>query len=148
MPIPPLTDDGLLPPGVHDCTLEEVQEVFGRFQRSDRRLRLTSQLGDYADLTRRAGIGSHLYLDGSFVTAKEEPGDVDLLLVLRDDVNLDGPLPPIQYNARSRKFVRKHYEFDVFFGFEGDESTEMALQLFRQVKHRPGAEKGVLRVRL
>jgi len=37
MPIPDLNEDGLLPEGIHEASLEEVRERFGRFQRTDRR---------------------------------------------------------------------------------------------------------------
>ena len=29
MPIPDLSPDGYLPPGIHACTLEEIRERFG-----------------------------------------------------------------------------------------------------------------------
>jgi hypothetical protein len=32
MPLPPLSANGLLPPGVHEATLVEVREEFGMFQ--------------------------------------------------------------------------------------------------------------------
>jgi len=31
--IPPL-DDGVLPEGIHDCTFDEIDRMFGRFQTS------------------------------------------------------------------------------------------------------------------
>lgn len=38
----PLTLDerGLLPPGIHDATVKEVDDVFGLTAKSDRRMRL------------------------------------------------------------------------------------------------------------
>jgi hypothetical protein len=44
MPIPDLDQGGFLPPGVHDCSLEEIGERFARFQVSDRRMRLFDKL--------------------------------------------------------------------------------------------------------
>jgi hypothetical protein len=32
MPIPPLDEDGLLPEGIHECSLEEIRARFGSFQ--------------------------------------------------------------------------------------------------------------------
>jgi hypothetical protein len=40
MPIPDFTPDGFLPPGVHDCTLDELRVRFGVFRSNDRRPRL------------------------------------------------------------------------------------------------------------
>jgi len=148
MPIPPLDQTGVLPPGIHDCTLDDLSRVFGRFSFSDRRIRLTGRLKDYVTELSATGIAKCIYVDGSYVTSKDEPGDIDLLLILRDDVNLDQEVPPFEYNIRSKKFVKKHFGFDFFFGFENDPSAESMLALFCRVKGVPGAEKGILRVAL
>lgn len=148
MPIPQLLSDGLLPEGVHECTIEEVIERFGRFQESDRRPMLARELAAYFTELRSAGIGKYLIVDGSFVTGKPRPDDVDLLLVLRDDVDLNAPVPPFRYNARSKRYVRKHFHFDFFFGYDGDPTSTEYLALFRDVKYQPGLVKGYLKVAL
>ena len=45
--IPNLTADKLLPPGVHELTLDEIEQLFGRFQLSDRRPRLMRKLREF-----------------------------------------------------------------------------------------------------
>ena len=37
----------LLPTGVHDATLDEVDQCFARFQKSDRRIRLFERLRSF-----------------------------------------------------------------------------------------------------
>lgn len=148
MPIPQLDSNGLLPPGVHDCTLDEIGNTFGRFARSDRRIHLTRRLKEYLADVSAAGIGKWLYVDGSYVTDKDEPGDIDLLLILKDDVRLDQEVPPFEYNVRTKKFIKRHFGFDFFFGFENDPSAQSILALFCRVKGVPEAEKGILRVAL
>ncbi len=82
MTIPSLTDSGWLPPGEHDCTVEELQD---RFVPSDATRRqqifdaLVTFLGDEVALQ----FVDHLYIDGSFVSAKAVPGDADILVGLR-----------------------------------------------------------------
>jgi len=44
MPIPELDARGLLPEGIHPCSMSEIAQRFGRFQRSDRRCRLFERL--------------------------------------------------------------------------------------------------------
>ncbi len=146
MPIPPLLDAGLLPDGIHECTVDEIIDRFGVFQESDQRPRLARELLAYVEEIRAAGVGKYLVVDGSFVTGKAHPEDVDLLLVLRDDVDLARPVPPFQYNPRSKRYVRKNYSFDFFAGFEDDASSEQMLALFRDVKYLPGEVKGYLKV--
>jgi len=71
--IPGWTDDGLLPHGVHPATWEEVEERFGW---NARRLSLMLGLRDALRALAIAGCPA-LWLDGSFVTDKELPGDYD-----------------------------------------------------------------------
>ena len=85
MPIPSLTAIGLLPAGTHDCTIDEIKNTFGVFRSSDRRILMTQKLEEYLGLLKTADVGELLYVDGSYVTGKEEPGDIDLLLILKSD---------------------------------------------------------------
>ena len=146
MAIPEFSADGLLPDGIVECTPEEVFERFGRFQSSDRRPRLTGQLQEYIQELRAAEVAKYLVIDGSYVTREPAPNDIDLLLVLRDTVDLTETVPPFRYNARSKRFLRKKYNFDIFVGFESDESSTEILEFFRGVKYRPGVSKGLLKV--
>jgi hypothetical protein len=146
MAIPDFDSDGFLPLGLHECTLEEVMERFGRFQESDRRPSLARELAEYVAEVRSAGIGKYLVVDGSFATTKARPGDIDLLLVLRDDVSLSGTVPPFQYNVRSKSYIRNRYNFDFFFGWDGDLTSIEIVSLFARVKERPELSKGSLKV--
>lgn len=42
-------------------------------------------------------------MDGSFVTAKSEPNDIDLVLVLAADHDFSADLPPVHYNLLDQK---------------------------------------------
>ena len=73
MTIPPFSDSGNLPEGVHDATWDEIIDRFGT---NERRRELLEGLRQALDSLRAAGC-LRAYLDGSFVTTKEEPGDFD-----------------------------------------------------------------------
>jgi hypothetical protein len=77
--IPDLTADGLLPPGIQDATLDEIRDRFGRHNAARRRL--MKGLAALAAKARAAGA-LELYVNGSFVTGKKEPGDWDGLLIV------------------------------------------------------------------
>lgn len=66
-------ETGYLPPGVH-CA--GWSELFLRFGYTPWRRQLLAGLSEVARLLRDAGC-RRLYLDGSFVTAKQQPGDYD-----------------------------------------------------------------------
>lgn len=148
LPIPEFGPDGVLPAGIHECTIDEIKERLGSFRGSDRRPRLFRGLSSYVEDVRAAGVADSLIVNGSFVTDTESPNDIDVLLLLRSDVAPGADLPPFQYNARSRRYVRKSYDLDFLVGFPDHASSTAAIEFFTRVKGRPGLEKGVLRVRL
>lgn len=146
MPIPDFNNNGLLPVGIFECTMKELQIRFGRFQSSDLRVKLFELLENYVNELKFANNGKFLIIDGSFTTNKENPSDIDLLLVFKDDVNFEKPVPPCVYNVRSKKYLRKKYPFDIFFGFEEDDSTKKIIDLFLKVKGKPDLRKGFLKI--
>lgn len=80
--IPPFRADGYLPEGLH---LASEAEVLFRFGSSTRRRRqLALRLRRWLELAREVG-GRRLLIDGSFVTAKEEPNDIDAVILLPPD---------------------------------------------------------------
>ena len=130
----PELNDGVLPPGIHPCTLEECKNTFGKFSRSDRRLRLTEALARYLKEVASTGIAVGVLVDGSYVTAKAEPNDLDLILVLRSDFDPAVALRPMEYNVQSRRTVKKLYGFDVLPAIQGSQTYEEYVQLFSRVR--------------
>lgn len=123
----PELQDGVLPSGLHLCTLEEVKMVFGQFRRSDRRPQLTERLARFIQDARNSGAVSAIVIDGSYVTAKEEPGDIDLIVALRPELDLTTEMRPLEYNIQSKAMVRKLYGFDVFPAVDGSEAYQRFL---------------------
>jgi hypothetical protein len=76
--IPALNENGYLPPGVHPASIDEVIHRFGAG--SNVREAQAESLQWLMPLCRRAGI-SKLLIDGSFVTDRLEPNDVDCVLL-------------------------------------------------------------------
>ena len=79
--------------------IEEITERFGKFQRTDQRPRLNAGLIKYIEELKDADIGKYLIVNGSYVTGKDTPSDVDVLLVLKDEIDLNGDLPPFRKNT-------------------------------------------------
>src|SRR5438045_880262 len=97
--IPELNRNGFLPPGMHDCSVGEIRERFVRFGSIGSRVRLFKMLEDYIREASSVGFLAAVIVNGSFVTAKEEPGDIDLVLVLREEVDLTRTFRPFEYNV-------------------------------------------------
>lgn len=146
--------DGVLPFGIHACTFEEMRAKFGRFSRTDRRIRLAESLQKYIDEARKSGIAKAVVVDGSYITRKPEPGDIDLILVLRADFNLAKELRPFEYNLQSRRMVRRLYGFDVRAAVDGSETYSFYISEFSKVRlddpeqSDNQTQKGLLRIEL
>jgi hypothetical protein len=85
--LPHLNERGELPPGIHQCSWDELSERFGRG--SESRLRGLQTLRHLRELASRTGKLSRLLVFGSFVTAKASPQDVDVVLVMEQDFRLE-----------------------------------------------------------
>lgn len=80
MSIPALDDHGLLPAGVHDCSVEEVQASFGW---NEHRRALIRGFSRFLSNEIFGVFDYPVYADGSFVTDKKRPDDIDVVLELR-----------------------------------------------------------------
>lgn len=110
--IPQLTDFGYLPEGIHDCSLPELEKRFGLFQVSDQRLRLFERLVLLIQETTSTDLVLEIIVNGSFVTAKDIPNDIDLIIALKPEV-LFSDLPFSVANKLDVSRLKKKYRFDI-----------------------------------
>ncbi len=141
MPIPDLDTDGFLPPGVHDCTLDEMGARFGVFQGSDRRCRLFERLKSFVAEARSTGFVVAIVVNGSFVTSRPDPNDIDLILVLPDEAVLHDELRPFEYNVVSKRMPRRRFGFDVFLAVEGKPEFFNRVAFFQMIRDEPARQK-------
>ena len=81
MPIPAFDRFGLLPGGIHACTIKEVEVNLAW---NDERRRLTALLREFiaVELTPRFTMAPPVLLDGSYVSKKASPSNINLVLEL------------------------------------------------------------------
>lgn len=136
-------------------TLDEVEELFGRFQRTDRRSKLMERLRSFVKAVRDADDRIQIFVDGSFIMSKiDEPGDIDVVLVLPAGWDFEADLRPFEYNVVSKRMVRRLHGFDMLVGVEGEESAAKAIDFFGQVNVKwleplgipTGMTKGLVKV--
>jgi hypothetical protein len=116
--------------------MDEVAERFGRFQRTDRRGRLTERLRRYVEEVRGSGIATAVVIDGSYISGRDEPSDVDLILVLRPDYLPASDPRPFTYNLRSKRMVKKLYRFDILPAADGSAAYRTYVDFFCGVRPR------------
>jgi hypothetical protein len=80
MSIPAFRDDGWLPEGHHPASWEEIKEVFGG-EVGGLRHETMRRLFFWRDAARAKGLSGRVVLNGSFISAKENPSDFDLLFI-------------------------------------------------------------------
>jgi len=137
------SDTGYLPAGVHRMEMTDFARLFVW---NARRRFLFAGLAQAISALRAAGCRAIL-VDGSFVTAKENPGDWDAAY---DPVGVDrGLLDPIliQHHDR-RKAMRAKYLGDLFpwTAVASSPSGPIFRQFFQ--KDRDGVPKGVVEIQL
>ena len=107
MPIPAFEESGDLPPGIHFATLEEVLERFGGESRA--RKEATAKLLRILRLTRQSGLVDRFVVFGSYVTDKAGPRDIDIVLVLKDNLDANALDPEM-------RLLLDHEKADAEFG--------------------------------
>jgi hypothetical protein len=141
--IPQLNVHGLLPQGVHPATLEEVRECFGG---NERREQLLTGLVEALRLLREAGC-RRVYINGSFVTAKELPNDID---VCWDIGGVDADtLDDIFFEFADGRAAQKARFGCEFFPAQVPEGvTGRAFLEFFQIDKQTGEPKGIIELKL
>ena len=79
MALPNLNHAGELPVGVHQATISEVIAQFG--SGTLRREFVTARLRQIYQLAKDTGYLQQLIIFGSYITAKPEPNDVDVVII-------------------------------------------------------------------
>jgi hypothetical protein len=141
--IPPFRADGYLPEGLHRASEPEVVFRFGAS--TPRRRRLALRLRRWIELARRVAA-RRLLIDGSFVTAKDEPNDVDAVVLL-----------PLDFESQVERGVNAALELEQMllsrrpeeiFAAEDDVDWADWLGFFSATREADGRRKGLVEVSL
>lgn len=141
--IPAFDQLGRLPPGVHVATWDEITARFGG---TSWRTRLLDGLRGALASLKEAGCAV-AYVDGSFVTAKSEPGDFDACW---DEHGVDPEmLDPVLLDftnkraAQKAKFSGELFPATSFADFAGTSFLQ-----FFQTDRATGDQKGIIAIDL
>ena len=135
----------MLPHGLYDASLPEIGRVFGF---SVRRESLVDGLEQYLRVWDRHRVVESVIIDGSFVTAKHEPDDIDLLVVPAND-RVSGPA----FTRLAQELEPSWEEFREQFGcdpylLDGSDTTIYRQRLSFFSTDRDGNVRGLLRLRM
>jgi len=143
MPIPSFNSNGLLPPGLHLATWDEIQTTFGSTGHRQVLLRL---LRIALRELKKCGCGE-AYIDGSFVTAKSTPSDYDMCWKAAgvDDSKLD---PVLLDFSKGRKAMKAKYGGDIFPAEFQEGTSGKLFRDFFQIDKATGSPKGIIQIDL
>lgn len=149
MALPVYREDGWLPEGHHPATWDEIIAAFGG-EEGSQRARVLARLIEWRDRLQEHGLAGRLILNGSFVSARADPGDFDTIFIL--DEGLEDRLAQEEEARRlvDYTYCRERGWGDVFL------FSASALRKFPHLfpldaldyDKRSGNPKGVVEVRL
>ena len=142
-PLPPFSASGDLPVGVHRATLQSVIERFGRG--SPQRVAVASRLMRIHEAAARTAQVRRFLVFGSFVTAKPEPEDVDVFLVMQDVFDVE-QLRGEERLLFDHPLAQAHFGASVFWvrrlaALGGEEETVAHWQI-----KRSGERRGIIEI--
>lgn len=144
--IPDFDDNGNLPPGVHFCEWEEFQEKFGT---NLTRRRMIDGLELAMTQLKLAGCPT-IFIDGSFVTSKQRPGDFDACWEDNGvDINYLESIAPTLFNFALRRAEQKtKYKGEIFpSNYPANDYSTTYIDFF-QFDTRTNTRKGIIAVDL
>ena len=144
--IPPFNESGCLPEGIYDCTIEEAAERFGGFQGISQRPHLWDRFIEFMREADACKLVDAVPVDGSFVTTKADPNDIDLVLVVPANHDYSADFQPSEYNLLSKRRVHRRFGFDLLVARADSQEFRRYVGFFQQVRLEPGQKKGILRI--
>ena len=141
--IPEFRDDGYLPEGLHLATDAEITFRFGTA--SNQRRRLILRLRRWIELSRLIQA-KRFFVDGSFVTEKNEPNDVDAVVWLPEDFAkriFRGDIEALE--LETMLLTRRPEEI---FAAEDRPDWDDWLEFFSRTRESDGRRKGLVEVEL
>mgnify|MGYP005748398841 CR=1 FL=1 len=147
--IPNFNEHGFLPVGVYDCSLEELEQIFTNLPNKDIRKSHFNSLLGYIEQIKVAKIPcNHLLIDGSYVTNKEDPSDIDIAIITPYDF-CPADMTQAYLEVMHKDIVKSKYGLNMFPVFYESESLREIIEFYQGVKPpRQNLKKGILKVRI
>ncbi|HKD37445.1 MAG TPA: hypothetical protein VKB78_11610 [Pirellulales bacterium] len=143
MALPEFNADGDLPPGIYRLTLPEVLAQLG--QGTIQRRAVAERLARIYALGLRTGHLARFIVFGSFVTAKEAPNDVDVVLIMDDEFDVAAVIGEAAIVFRHDE-AEAHLGASVFWVRRSAAlGGEQAMIEYWQVR-RDGGQRGIVEV--
>lgn len=142
MSLPNFTEDGVLPIGIHSATLEEIEKYFCSYGDIEKRKMLFNSFCKYVNQVKMHNVKFYICIDGSYVTSKECPGDLDVLILYDFEYYnnewgelISDKVAPLMFKG-----------LQILSGFMESFGEESLLDFAQQIKNNPTLRKGIVKV--
>lgn len=142
MPIPKLQPNGELPAGEFLTTLKDIERRYA--EKGVKRKQLMQGLKLACVSFKKAGV-PRVWANGSFITDKAEPADIDGCWEYTSEVDLK-KLDPV-FLMTSRRFMKEKFGLDFFPAHLYEAKTDLPFPEFFRI-NREGEPKGILVIHL
>lgn len=141
--IPPFRPDEYLPEGLYLASEAEALFRFGSATQWRRPLAI--RLREWIDLARQVG-GRRMLVDGSFVTTKTEPNDIDTVILLPSDFQEQVEQGnPAALDLEVMLLTRRPEEI---FAAEDEADWNQWVEFFSRTRETGGRRKGLVEIAL
>lgn len=141
--IPDFRDDGYLPEGLHVATEAEITIRFG--SNTPRRRRLILRLRRWLHLS-RSTRARRFIVDGSFVTAEDEPNDINAVVLLAEDFEKQVS-HGLEAALELEELLLTRYPEEIFAAEDMRDWGDW-VQFFSRTREEDGRRKGLVEVKL
>jgi hypothetical protein len=143
----------LLGEGFHDIPLEDFEERFVHpFNDGKRRAQILRRFEQFVSEFDAQSIPYEAWVDGSFITEKDEPEDVDVVFLVREE-ELNGASREAQtwirttFHGPHRNATKRRYLSDVFLVIRAEEENRGYWQRLFGTYRDDATPKGIARFR-
>jgi hypothetical protein len=109
----------LLAPGLHVVQINDLKIIFAEpFDNPDKRFDLIDKFKEIIKRLMEFGIYFEIFIDGSFVTNKENPNDIDMCVFIEDhnlDLLTDPEKEDLKMFVENRNELKLRYNCDMYF---------------------------------
>lgn len=144
--IPDFDKEGNLPPGIYQATLSEIEAKFTSSLKRKGHFELLKQL-----ITDLKAIGCKtIYIDGSFITKKALPNDIDICWENKGlNINTAKRIMPILWDFSNGRYEQqKKYHADIFPANCIEGSSSLCFLDFFQFDKHTGKAKGIIKLEI
>jgi predicted nucleotidyltransferase len=143
VPLPSFNKTGDLPVGIHRASLHETVKRFGT--KTNKRKALALRLERIHRLASETGQLARFIVFGSFVTAKPEPNDVDVFILMEDTFDV-GQLSGEARLLFDHAAAQAHFGASIFWlrrlaALNGEQTTIEHWQI-----KRDGSQRGIVEI--